>query len=332
MTHRRIAVKVGKTLSPEMNINVGCVQGSILGPKLFNIYCANIAKAISKNSIIVSYADDSYVLNSNCDLGLLIKETEACFASHVSFMRNIGMVVNETKTELLFSTRLKDIESISIATGPSSRVSSSKCIKALGVKISDDLDWSVHVDYSLQRSRHIIPRIKHLRKWLNSEELLRLITAQYFSIVFYCSPLWMGGLSAASWRRINSAHYRALRAVYGDFKFKMKRSELDKISKRATPVEWASYAIASTVIKLFNLSDCNVAKALRSSAYINDRMPGRGKFIDKSRLKIGRQSIQYRIGPIFSKINFDWIGTSMSEDSLRRSLKKLFFTYFDTNQ
>jgi hypothetical protein len=117
--------------------------------------------------------------------------------------------------------------------------------------------------------------------------------------------------------------------VFGDFKFKMKRDELDKLSKRATPVEWANYSIAATVIKLFNSSDCNIANALRSSVYINDRTPGRGKFIDRSRLKIGRQSLPYRIGPLFSRIDFNWAGIQLSEDSIRRSLKRLFFNYCD---
>ena len=55
------------------------------------------------------------------------------------------------------------------------------------------------------------------------------------------------------------------------------------------------------------------------------------KFIDKSRLKIGRQSLPYRIGPIFAKMSFDWIRTNLSDDTLRRKLKSEFFRYFDNN-
>ena len=50
----------------------------------------------------------------------------------------------------------------------------------------------------------------------------------------------------------------------------------------------AHYAIASTTIKLFNTSDTNIARALCDSVYVYDRLLGNGKFIDKSRLKIGR--------------------------------------------
>jgi hypothetical protein len=215
----------------------------------------------------------------------------------------------------------------SISSG-STTINSTTCIKALGIQFSADLSWDDHVEYTLSRSRHIIPRLKHLRKWLTTEELLKLVTSQYNSIVFYCSPVWIGSLTSTSWRRINSAHYRALRAVFGDFKNQIKRSELDKMSKRATPTEWAQYSIASTVIKLYNTSDTNIGQALRNSVYINDRLPGRGKFIDQSRLRIGKQALPNRIGPTFSRMNFDWVGYSLSDDSLRRKLKKQYFKYF----
>ncbi len=87
----------------------------------------------------------------------------------------------------------------------------------------------------------------------------------------------------------------------------MKRNELDRISKRATPTEWAQYLIASTVIKLFNTLDTDIGSALRNSVYFKDRLPERGKFIDKSQLKIGRQALPYRIGPTLAKLSFDLI-------------------------
>ncbi len=329
MSGRRIKVKLGGHESREESINVGCVQGSILGPKLFNIYCSKVVNAI-EDAKIISYADDSYVINSDTDIERLIKKTETCFSSHTGYLKSIGMVVNDSKTEMLYATRDKTRKSVVINVSGTT-VSSTPKIKALGVQISDDLSWNDHVDYSLKRSRHIVPRIKYLRKWLNTEELLRLITSQYFSIVYYCCPLWIGSLTSTAWKRINSAHYRALRAVYGDYKMKLKRAELDKMSKRATPKEWAQYSIAATVIKMFNSSDTEMGHLLRRSVYINDRNPGKGKFIDKSRLKIGRQSLPYRIGPTFAKMSFDWVGFEGSDDALRRNLKKEFFKYFIDN-
>ena len=71
--------------------------------------------------------------------------------------------------------------------------------------------------------------------------------------------------------------------------------------------------------KLFNQSDTNIAVQLRESAYINDRMSRKGKFIDKSRLKISKQALPYRIGQLFTGLSFDWIGFHRSDDALRSS-------------
>ncbi len=111
------------------------------------------------------------------------------------------------------------------------------------------------------------------------------MTTQYFSIVFYASPVWIGSLSSKAWTRLNSAHYRALRAVLKDFKKRKKRSVIDKESGRATPSQWGSYILASTSVKLYTASDTRIAKLLRETAYVNDRLPFRPKFIDRSRLK-----------------------------------------------
>jgi hypothetical protein len=82
---------------------------------------------------------------------------------------------------------------------------------------------------------------------------------------------------------------------------------------------------------MFNSSDTEMGQLLRRSVYINDRNPGKGRFIDKSRLKIGRQSLPHRIGPTFAKMSFDWVGFEGSDDALRRNLKKEFFKYFIDN-
>jgi len=192
--------------------------------------------------------------------------------------------------------------------------------------VSHDLSWNKHVNYALAKSSNLVRRVHFLSKWLTKDELVRLVTTQYYPIIFYGSALWIGCLDSKSWKRINSGHYRALRAALRDYK-KRKRRIIDQESKRATPAEWSRYTLASTVIRLFNKSDTNIAITLRQHAYINDRLPMKAKFMDFSRLKIGRQSIYNRIGSIINKISFDW-AKDITDDHLRQSLKKEFFEYF----
>jgi hypothetical protein len=82
-----------------------------------------------------------------------------------------------------------------------------------------------------------------------------------------------------------------MRVVIGDYKRKISRSIIDTLTKWATPAEWAKYPVTSTVIKLYNKSDTKIANLLRNAAYENDIFPKRAKFIERSRLKVGCQTI-----------------------------------------
>ncbi len=326
LSGRNFKVRVGDSLSTKRDLNVGCLQDSILGPKLFNIYCKNIATAIPSDAKIVIYADDSYVVNVDKDFSALQIKTRHCIESHTNALRSIGMVVNTNKTELLFLSRdklFRDKELVLSFEGSS--IVSQPHIKALGTIISRDLSWAKHINHAIAKSNHTIKRIKFLSKWLDKKDLLQLVTTQYFPIVFYSAPLWAGCLDYSSMRRLNSAHYRAIRAALRIHEIRSKsRKQLDEISSRATPMQWLNYSLASTVIRLYNFSDSNIAVKLRESAYVNDRMPLKARFFDRSKLKIGRQSLQNRVGHLFSKISFDWV-TPLSNDALRMNLKKEFF-------
>lgn len=70
---------------------------------------------------------------------------------------------------------------------------------------------------------------------------------------------------------------------------------LNIITKRAKPRQWAEYSTANTVINLVTTSNTSIADELRSNIYINDRLPQRGSFIDKSTHKVGKQNITNRL-------------------------------------
>ena len=107
LSDRRCRIKVGGKLYEEFKVNLGCVQGSVLGPKIFNIYTQKIKECLTTNAEIVKYADDSYVIirANEGDTAGLIKETEECLNSHCDYLRNLGMVVNQEKTEALHISR-----------------------------------------------------------------------------------------------------------------------------------------------------------------------------------------------------------------------------------
>ena len=92
------------------------------------------------------------------------------------------MIVNDSKTELLFASRNKDL-TLNIKCG-TQIVNSKTTLKALGVQISEDLNWEKHVDYAINKSRQAVRRIKYIKKWLTISDALKLVSSQYHSITF----------------------------------------------------------------------------------------------------------------------------------------------------
>jgi len=318
LTERTLFIQHENENSELDSVNVGCVQGSVLGPKLFALYTKALKEHLPDYCYITAYADDAYVVIEDKNIVDLQLKIETSLAQHENFLKEIGMVVNSSKTELIIFNRFDPIN-ITLSNG----IKSSDQIKALGITFAHNLKWDHHVNHTVQKTTHIVKSIKFLRRWIDQDSALKIVTSQYYGTCYYGAPIWLNDqLSSQSWKRLNSQHYRAIRAAIRDCKNKIPRTVLDVISKRARPRQWANYITASTVIKLHNTSNTRIAEQLRSAAYVNNRQPGRGTFVDNSKLKIGKQALQNRL-QCFREIDFDWIGNT-NDDNIRTNLKRLF--------
>jgi len=94
-------------------------------------------------------------------------------------------------------------------------------------------------------------------------------------------------LSYKSKRKLDSHHFSILRSVFNDRECKIARNDLDKLSNRANPSQWAKYITASTAISLVNNNDTPMGRKLKAKIYLNDRCPGKVKFINTARSRLG---------------------------------------------
>lgn len=63
LTNREFVVDINKVKSTYKQITIGCVQGSVLGPCLFSLYCRDHEKVIrANNADLITYAYDTYVV------------------------------------------------------------------------------------------------------------------------------------------------------------------------------------------------------------------------------------------------------------------------------
>jgi len=78
----------------------------------------------------------------------------------------------------------------------------------------------------------------------------------------------------------------------GDYRQEIPKATLNQISGRATPRQWSKYITSLMAIKLIDNYCIRISKDLKDSLYINDRLPKRGKFINKANTRIGNHSLR----------------------------------------
>lgn len=152
------------------------------------------------------------------------------------------------------------------------------------------------------------------------------ITAYYYSTLFYGAEVWLHRhLGFQLKLKIRSAHYRALRVIHGQ---ERSRSELDAISNRATPDEYADFILAKMIIKMVRSgSPKRLLDSTLQNAYTLRRQEGQMFFYDSSAKKIGRQRFCNRLQCVSKQIKFKW--TFDEPKCFKNKLKSCFFNYFN---
>jgi hypothetical protein len=248
--------------------------------------------------------------------GQLEPLTKSCLENHVNYLKKLGMVVNQNKTEFIHISRRKDnTMSFTLPVMPS--------MKVLGVTMDNRMSWSEHIGKTVNKLNGLSSALKFIRKRLTKQNYLQVLTSQYYGSCYYASPVWLGPhTKKVDLKKLNSLHYRLLRTVVGDWKQSISRYKLDELG-RVGPDKWSKYITASTVIKILRdkepkrLHDC-----ITSNIYINDRSK-KFKFFDRAVYRVGKQAINNRIGEIFNEIK-TMITLNESNDSLRILLKRTF--------
>jgi len=320
LSERRLVVEIEGMQSSPRNIQLGCVQGSILGPKIFSLYMKDLPKHVD-NNLVTSYADDTYVMVTGSSHQEVIQNAERCLAEHMRYLKNQGMVTNFSKTEAVYFH--KTSHRLEIKLGNES-FNTTPTMKVLGVIFDHQLSWTEQVNAVVDKGRRMNNALKFIRGRLTHDQFIKVLTSQFLGVCFYGCNVWLNGQNGYhDVRKLNALHYRSLRIAAKDYRRKLKRSQLDEIG-RSRPTTWAKYSAANLVIKTFiRKSPKRLYDDLVSTCYRERRRPRRPKFFNKSDHRIGRQTLCNRAGELLNEASFDW-DCDISDNLIRRNLKKHF--------
>jgi hypothetical protein len=100
-------------------------------------------------------------------------------------------------------------------------------MKVLGVTFDSGLKWDSHGSNVISRAKKSLNGIGILRRNLGAHGFTKILTAQFFSKMYYGATVWLHQLLSRDTNRIESPHYAATRIGCHDYRNKISRDILD---------------------------------------------------------------------------------------------------------
>jgi exonuclease III len=295
-------VEVGSTCSEYYAVDFGSGQGSILGPVLFNYYVAPLV--IEKK--ILTYADDNYQVVSNKCKNAAVKELEERMIEAEHWMSGSGLKVNIEKTEIVVFHRHDTSKAVIKINDIEVKSKHSMCV--LGVHFDNRLTWEIHVDAAIMKSRKSLHALKTLRCYFTEIEMIKLITANVFSKLYYASMVWLlPNLKENLFKKLFSHSGQVLKIVDKN----LSHIALHKKFCRSTP---KIFSIYQTSMNLFHA--IKTAPQEIQSVTLNDRRNVRLSFVKENKYKVGLNLVKNRLHSITNVVDKKWMDLSLESYKL----------------
>ena len=233
LSERMQVVDIDGTLSPTKTINIGVLQGSVLGPLLFLCFINDFP--LSTILLTILFADDTTVLDQDDDLAVLINRCNTEMQKIALWFRANKLVVNANKTKfMIFHTRGKKVNlngntlffnanEINAPVDPNLIVtlerihngntsSLDKTFKLLGVLLDENLSFEPHISYTCNKISRAIFCLNRIKNFMPTK-LLRNI---YFALVhphfLYCSII-LSCATQTNIKRLVKLQKKAIRII-----------------------------------------------------------------------------------------------------------------------
>jgi len=291
-------------------IPIGCVQGSVLGPVLFNIYVNQLQTVVGEDVLCVSYADDSYVAVS-CpvnETNFFLNKLSDIASRHINWLQSIGMICNASKSDFVAFGHQGLPLSLNIN---GSVIESKDQIKILGITFTSNLKWNRHVNLVISKCNRMSYMLRFLRLHLNAEQHRRVIFSHFLSVLLYCSSVWAGCVSYQDNRRLNTLIYKVIRLNCRDFSRILSNNA---ICNKTRIRSFNSARIVFDALMLHSLctNPTNTLLTIRlmQNSVSFSRYPNKLAFHDLSRKRIGKNSFANRAKYISKLIPYEWVTIS----------------------
>jgi hypothetical protein len=175
---RAAFVEVSTDRSMLYDVNIGTVQGSILGPVLFSLFVSPVFRLSS----IVAYADDTYTITSSRTKENAVFELGKALTTISLWFKSSGLKVNEEKTDITIFYKNNCNTSDVLING--NNVRTKYTIKVLGLMMDTMLTWHEHISNTVSNVQSKIHAIRRIQRYFLNDELLQLLKTFCYPSLF----------------------------------------------------------------------------------------------------------------------------------------------------
>ena len=184
LQNRTAYVEIESSCSEFYDVEYGTVQGSVLGPILFNLFIRQLLDNVGP----ICFADDGYYISINKSKTEAISNLESKLKRATDWLTDSGMKVNVTKTE--FTIFHKSFNTAGIRTG-AEWIDAKQEMGVLGIVFDSCLEWSKQVDKSVLKARQSSKAFRRIKDYFTDSEKNALIKSLVFSRMYYGSEIWL---------------------------------------------------------------------------------------------------------------------------------------------
>ena len=218
LCNRHQVVVVDGKISAKKEVKAGIPQGSRLGPLLFIIYINDITENIESDILI--FADDTSLLatGKNTDITAAILNRDLNRISEWAKKWKVNFNADKSEEIIFSNVSLRNSVPTLINEEQVKRV---EVHKHLGIYLSYNLDWSLHIHHICMKANRKLAVIR-IVKMLKRQTLDVLYKLQVRSLLDYSLPVFYNSLSAKQKVRLDKIQYTAAKIVTGALHFTSK--------------------------------------------------------------------------------------------------------------
>ena len=229
LSNRTQRVLLEGQVSSQSSVTSGVPQGSVLGPLLFLVFINDLPECVSSTTRL--FADDSLlyrVINSPDDARLLQEDL-----NNLQMWEKLwGMSFNPDKCEVLRITNKRSpIQSNYVLHGHTLALTSNA--KYLGVTISSDLSWNVHINNITKKANRTLGFLRRNVSKCPKEVKTKCYETFVRPILEYSSSAWAPH-TLRDIQSIEAVQRRAARFVTGDY------GRTSSVSSMMNTLQWDS--------------------------------------------------------------------------------------------